>query len=221
MLMAGEGAGSHIEVTGVRRLLKTLRMALDLVSNAAPRELTITILLTFVCGFITAGELLIGRKLVQLLLAAGSSTSKTAGSARVSDLVPWLVALAAIMIFSSLVNMSVAELRTRCSTSWSVGERSTSCWRHRRLQSWSLSTTPTFMTRFNGHRRTLINTRGRSHAGLSLSSPQQYRRWRSVPCCCLSPRSLAGGHRGVCTHWAHQHPQQQIRTQDALRAGRA
>lgn len=110
--MAGEVEGFEAEDAGVRRLVRTLRLALDLVSKAAPRELAVTVGLTLVRGFITAGELLISRKLVQLLLAADSSTSKTASSARVSDLVPWLIALAAVMILSSLVNVSVAELRT-------------------------------------------------------------------------------------------------------------
>ena len=110
LLRNGDVTGA--KATGVRRLAKTLRLAVGLVSKAAPRELTVTIALTLVRGFITAGELLIGRELVQLLLAADSSTSKTATSARVSDLVPWLIALAGIMILSAVVNVSIAELRT-------------------------------------------------------------------------------------------------------------
>lgn len=110
--MAGEVEAMQTEATGMRRLAKTLRLAVGLVSKAAPRELTATIALTLVRGFITAGELLIGRELVQLLLAADSSTSKTATSARVGDLVPWLIALAGIMILSAVVNVSIAELRT-------------------------------------------------------------------------------------------------------------
>ena len=45
-MITGNVEGLQTEASGVRRLVKTLRLALDLVSKAAPRELTVTLALT-------------------------------------------------------------------------------------------------------------------------------------------------------------------------------
>ena len=73
-----------------------MRLAVGLVHSAAPRELRLTLALTFFGAILTGAELLIGRELVDLLVA-GSGVVAT-------DLVPWLVLLGVALVATSLVN---------------------------------------------------------------------------------------------------------------------
>ena len=98
---------------GARGALRTMRLAVRLVAEAAPRELLLTVVLTVVGGLLTAAELLVGRRLVELLVAADAGTrSRSVSVSRVSDLVPMLIALGFLMVGTSLVSVSVGELRT-------------------------------------------------------------------------------------------------------------
>lgn len=90
---------------GVRGLLRTLAAALSLVRGAAPREFTLMVILTLSGALFTAGELLVGREIVELLTGDGS------GDTTAADLAPWLVALGVMLVATGLVNTAVAELR--------------------------------------------------------------------------------------------------------------
>jgi ATP-binding cassette, subfamily B, bacterial len=86
-----------------RGVVGTVRLAAGLVHSAAPRELWLTLALTFFGAILTGAELLIGRELVDLLV---DGSDVVAG-----DLVPWLVLLGVALVATSLVNASLAELR--------------------------------------------------------------------------------------------------------------
>jgi hypothetical protein len=86
-------------------VLQTSRAAFLLVRSAAPREMTLTIVLTLGGALFTAGQLLVGREIVELLTGDGS------GDATAADLAPWLVALGLMLVANSLVITAVAELR--------------------------------------------------------------------------------------------------------------
>ena len=78
-------------------------MAIRLVSSAARRELWITIALTVLGALFTAGELLVGKQLVDRLVDDSN--------AAFLDLAPWLVLLGALLVETALVNAAVGELR--------------------------------------------------------------------------------------------------------------
>jgi ATP-binding cassette, subfamily B, bacterial len=89
---------------GPRRLFSTSLLAFRLVDSAARRELRWTVALSVVASALTAGELLVGRHLVNLLVGDAAATSAV-------DLVPWLVLLGVLLIGTALVNTAVTELR--------------------------------------------------------------------------------------------------------------
>lgn len=90
--------------------MRTFRLAFDLVAKAARRELFLTISLTVIGGVVTAAELLVGRRLVELLVAA-DATAKTSAQVRPGDLVPWLIALGVLLVVGSLATTALVELR--------------------------------------------------------------------------------------------------------------
>ncbi len=100
---------------GLLTALRTCRLAIDLVAGAARRELIVTVVLSLVGGVLTAAELLVGRRLVSLLVAAdraaSNAPSTTTSTTTAGDLVPWLLALAALLIAGSLVTAAVSEIR--------------------------------------------------------------------------------------------------------------
>jgi ATP-binding cassette, subfamily B, bacterial len=93
------------QVERPRRLFTTTALAYRLVDSAARRELRTTLALTVIASALTAGELLVGRHLVNLLV--GDAAAETAPI----DLVPWLALLGALLIGTALVNTAVGELR--------------------------------------------------------------------------------------------------------------
>jgi ATP-binding cassette, subfamily B, bacterial len=90
----------------LRGRARTALLAFRLVDAAARKELRLTLALTVAGSALTAGELLVGRHLVNLLVGdAGDATAPT-------DLVPWLVLLGLMLVGTALVNTAVGELRT-------------------------------------------------------------------------------------------------------------
>jgi ATP-binding cassette, subfamily B, bacterial len=97
----GRGPG----LRGVRHLVATTRLAFRLVAGAARRELAVMVVLTLSGGLFVAGQLLVGRRLVQLVTGEGGAEVTTGG------LVLWLAALGVLLVLSTLVTAAVAELR--------------------------------------------------------------------------------------------------------------
>jgi ATP-binding cassette subfamily B protein len=89
---------------GPRHAWRTGLVAWALVRGAARRELWLSIVLTLIGAILAAAELLVGRRLVELVTDEQAATDAT-------DLVPWLVALAVLLVGSALVSAAVAELR--------------------------------------------------------------------------------------------------------------
>jgi ATP-binding cassette, subfamily B, bacterial len=85
-------------------VFSTVLLALRLVDGAARSELRWTLALTVAGSAVTAGELLVGRHLVNLLV--GDAAADTAAV----DLIPWLALLGALLIGTALVTTAVSEL---------------------------------------------------------------------------------------------------------------
>ena len=83
--------------------VRTLRFILRLVLDAAPLEISGTFALTLGIGAFTAGQLLVGRELVQVL------TDSDGGSLR--QILPGLIALCLLLIATMLSSTAVLELR--------------------------------------------------------------------------------------------------------------
>ena len=85
---------------GWRGAVGTARLALRLVSAAAPREMWLTLALTVFGAILVGAELLIGRELVDLLVDGNDVVA--------SDLMPWLILLGVALVLTSLVNAATA-----------------------------------------------------------------------------------------------------------------
>jgi ATP-binding cassette, subfamily B, bacterial len=96
---------TQVQQRGPRRLFTTAALAFRLVHSAARRELRWTLFLSLAGSALTAGELLVGRHLVNLLV--GDAAADVAPV----DLVPWLALLGALLVGTALVNTAVSELR--------------------------------------------------------------------------------------------------------------
>ena len=101
--MHEEDSDTEAPRTGWSGAVGTIRLAMKLVSDAAPREMWLILGLTVFGALLVGAELLIGRELVNLLVDGTDIVA--------SDLMPWLIMLGVALVLTSLVNAATAELR--------------------------------------------------------------------------------------------------------------